>query len=557
MVAGELTRRTEWLRTALDAIAGTTAEPSPVLRAPDHGDAWSLAVASYVAAMRLEHDYAARFSREAAAALPASPDRGDPVVVLTLAALGIAAAGTGVAGRWDDIAPGLTASGDPVRDALPLLDGLDDSDCSRFAHYALAEAALALGRVGIAGRVPGVGSFERELAGHPFDTVIATLRARIAAFGGRMTEAQGHLAGLSPTGIERLDLLADATRSFVDGNTAHPAEVRALAARLARADTRGPDRIDSGCALLCGYGLLGVGDIVRSAELIAGHGWERAVIIDRAIVHELLVHAAIRAGDLPAAEAWLAAALEHFAGDPIADSTLDRARSRLLLAMGDAETAIEAAERSIHRAREEGRTVEEAEGEILVARARIAAGRRGEALRDLGRIVETVEPEGFRAVRLSAGRELRGTGRRLPPPRGRGRDALSARELQVLGLLVEGRETAEIATALHISPHTARVHVSRVLTAFGVASRVALVCRLATEEGDPAAAAASSGVLTSRQHAVVGEVARGFGNTDVAEHLGIAVRTVEKHLTEAMRRLGVTTRVALIARTAGLVGRAE
>ncbi|MGA9749671.1 MAG: helix-turn-helix transcriptional regulator, partial [Nocardioides sp.] len=65
----------------------------------------------------------------------------------------------------------------------------------------------------------------------------------------------------------------------------------------------------------------------------------------------------------------------------------------------------------------------------------------------------------------------------VEPPRGRragsvdGPASLTAREREVLGLLVAGRSYAEIGRALFISPKTVSVHVSHVLQKTGTASR--------------------------------------------------------------------------------------
>lgn len=51
-------------------------------------------------------------------------------------------------------------------------------------------------------------------------------------------------------------------------------------------------------------------------------------------------------------------------------------------------------------------------------------------------------------------------------------DQLSPRELEVLQLIARGLENAEIAAELHISPRTAKNHVSSVLAKLGLPSRV-------------------------------------------------------------------------------------
>ena len=51
-------------------------------------------------------------------------------------------------------------------------------------------------------------------------------------------------------------------------------------------------------------------------------------------------------------------------------------------------------------------------------------------------------------------------------------EQLSARELEVLRLIADGMENAEIAAVLNISPRTAKNHVSNILTKLGLPSRV-------------------------------------------------------------------------------------
>jgi DNA-binding NarL/FixJ family response regulator len=56
-----------------------------------------------------------------------------------------------------------------------------------------------------------------------------------------------------------------------------------------------------------------------------------------------------------------------------------------------------------------------------------------------------------------------------------GLDELTTREREVLGLVAEGRNNAEIAQTLHLSPLTAKTHVSRILMKLGARDRVQLV----------------------------------------------------------------------------------
>lgn len=58
-------------------------------------------------------------------------------------------------------------------------------------------------------------------------------------------------------------------------------------------------------------------------------------------------------------------------------------------------------------------------------------------------------------------------------------ETLTAREREVLGLLAEGLSNKEIATALHISEHTAKFHVNSILQKLSAQKRVEAVVRAA------------------------------------------------------------------------------
>ena len=71
--------------------------------------------------------------------------------------------------------------------------------------------------------------------------------------------------------------------------------------------------------------------------------------------------------------------------------------------------------------------------------------------------------------------------------------------------------------------------------------------RLARERPTPRLPA----TLTITERRILCDVAAGFSNAEIAEDYSIAVSTVRKHLENTYRKLGVTSRMAAIARLRG------
>lgn len=55
------------------------------------------------------------------------------------------------------------------------------------------------------------------------------------------------------------------------------------------------------------------------------------------------------------------------------------------------------------------------------------------------------------------------------------RRLLSEREIEIIRLIAEGKANREIATLLHLSPHTIKFHISKLMRDFGVSRRAELV----------------------------------------------------------------------------------
>jgi DNA-binding CsgD family transcriptional regulator len=56
--------------------------------------------------------------------------------------------------------------------------------------------------------------------------------------------------------------------------------------------------------------------------------------------------------------------------------------------------------------------------------------------------------------------------------------SLTERQQELLSLVAEGRTNAEIAVALHLSPHTVRTHLTNIFERLGVTTRAAAVARV-------------------------------------------------------------------------------
>ncbi len=110
-------------------------------------------------------------------------------------------------------------------------------------------------------------------------------------------------------------------------------------------------------------------------------------------------------------------------------------------------------------------------GHTLVEHARVLLARRTGDDRErasvlLGRALALAEDTGLEAVRARAA-ALGGDASpaRLPP------DGLSAREVEILGLVALGLSNRDIGARLHISEHTAANHIRSILRKTGCANR--------------------------------------------------------------------------------------
>ena len=548
---GDVNRETRFDLVLRHLMSGNA--PRPAIPASD--DVFDRALES------LMHFWDGDYESAASLAAVALRDASDPDArALACAAAALAVAGWFPAAHDPALVVDPRTGQDPLRAALSDIEHLTPAFVDPLSAL-LGEAALACARVRDAvDLIEQAGPPPEAIFGgpHPFLTFVWVLRTRVAAFHGDIAQArcladEAMKVAMSP--IEAI--LALSCSALVSGNADERTGTRSLIKKVAALPPP-TDAVTRGSFVLAAYGALALGDAALSAKLVLEAGGDADLsslrLIDRAVGLEMLVAAAVEAGDLDSAESWLgrlAPVREH----RIVAPTFDRATSRVRLLAGDLEGAVVFAERAVNRAKAEGRTIEATEGEMVRARARIAADDRGAAARDLATMVSDATSRGHLAIHRAAARELRHVGRRLPPVVASGWEGLSPREREVAVLVAEGHSNASLAHELFLSEHTVRIHVSRVLQAFGVATRSGVAATLAPairmrtgRTTDPAPLPD----LTDRQREVVALLVGGAGNKKIAESLGISSATVEKHVSAILQRWRVTSRTAIVALASGL-----
>ncbi|HNI71164.1 MAG TPA: LuxR C-terminal-related transcriptional regulator, partial [Marmoricola sp.] len=266
-------------------------------------------------------------------------------------------------------------------------------------------------------------------------------------------------------------------------------------------------------------------------------------LVDRALGFELLLVAALSAGDLDAAAVWVTR-LGELAADPIPAPVVDRALSRYAHATGSVDEAIVLVQRSLEACQEQGRALEAAEANLLLARYRIEVADIAVASRQLRELVAASDQRGHAAVRRSATVALGAARRRLPPVTGGGWAVLSPREAEVARMILAGTSTDRIAAELFLTPATIRLHTSRVLCAFAVPNRIGLLAAVSGQS--PRVPAVDwQATLTQRQIEVLALLAHAHSNQQIASELGISVKAVEKHVAGLRERLQAPSRFEL------------
>ena len=437
-----------------------------------------------------------------------------------------------------------------VRATLILSD--DEMLSDSWSAALVAEASMSVGRLDLAETVARRVWLASASTDPPEAVFAGQTLARALLFQGRLEEA-GALATRVEQAAQRHGLLAlqlvilgslayiDALRGRYDELSRHTTSIDALAARCPRS------YLVAGAMVLTAYALATAQRAQVAADvLLRGAGGPQLPsiqLVDRAYGYELLVTAALSLGDVAAARQWsdLAAVLTGLPRNGMAAAAIGRIRARLAVADGEvvagAILANQAAAIALGNA-----------GYLDAIRARLLAGSAllGDAhdtwparlalssARDQATLL------GATSLALLARRDLRSIGLRLI---GEPQAPMTPREREVAELVLTGASNTQIAATLAVSPRTVQSHVSRVLKVLDLPSRAAVPGVLRTDRYWDSATLP----LTPRQRQIADLVSRGYTNDGVARTLHVSIKTVEKHLGDIYRRLGIDSRTALAA----------
>ena len=441
-----------------------------------------------------------------------------------------------------------------VESAVVAILNLSDKDVSKdpWSAALTAEAAMSVGRLDLAETVAHR-VWSASAATEQAEAVFAgQALTRALLFQGRLEEASAlapHVDRAAQRhGLFVLQLVVRSSLAYVDALRGHHDELGRHVASIDELAARCPSSyFVAGSMVLTAYALATAQDAARAADvLLRGAGGPllgNIQLVDRAYGYELLVTAALSLGDIPAARHWgdLAVAITGLPRAGMAAAAIRRIKARLAVAEGQVAVGAMLAETAATIALDSAGHLDATHARLLAGSAMLsAADGNGSARLALSSAHDQATLLGATALALLARRDLRSIGLRLIG----GRQApMSPREREVAELLLAGNSNAQIADTLGVSPRTVQSHVSGVLKALDLPSRAAVPSVLGADQD----LGSQTQRLTPRQCQVADLISRGYTNDGAARTLHVSPKTIEKHLGDIYRRLGIHSRAALAA----------
>jgi DNA-binding NarL/FixJ family response regulator len=431
---------------------------------------------------------------------------------------------------------------------------LSDADLLKdaWAVALTAEAAMSVGRLDLAETLARrVWIVSRE--SDPPEAVFAgqTL-VRALLFEGRLADASLAAEPVKAAALRHeliaLLMVIEASLAYIDALGGRPDElVRRATSIDEMAGQCSSSYFVAGAMVLTAYALAAAQHGERAADILlrgaGGPHLPNIQLVDRVYGYELLVTVALSIGDVGAARQWSnqAAELTGLPAGGMAAAALRRTNARIAVATGEVTAGAVMAEQAAIIADVNAGHLDATRARLLAGSARLFdADDNWPARLELSDASEQARILGATSLALLARRDLRSIGLRLV---GEPQAPMTPREREVAELLLAGASNSQIAAALGVSPRTVQSHVSRILKTLDLPSRAAVprVLQPANETDHPRSQ------LTPRQRQVADLISRGYTNDGTARSLEVSVKTIEKHLGDIYRRLGLDSRSALAA----------
>lgn len=419
-------------------------------------------------------------------------------------------------------------------------------------RYLAAEAALSSGAFEVADTLVSEAGLEPGQVvapGAPPEAAIdgaalalQLLWARSSAFHGRAALVRAIHDGIHARAADvppRAHLVVLAIGCYGAALAADRDRATALADVVLQRARRDINYLSVGSCIYVGWALRALGQVQRAAALLvaaAGPDLRRCKIWDRAFISEVLVEAALDRGDRYGAAIIVtrATALQRY---PVAASAVTRARGAMARSDGLDDRAQDLASAAILLDQRAGAATEVLRGRVLEADALIST-LPADAARMFESIAREADATGNESLRRYAAQRWR-TLQHRDPGLVAGTAVMTARQREVVALVAEGHSNTAIAQVLFLSARTVQTHVSDLLRITGARSR-AEVAALAARGSASALVS-----LTPRQREIAGLIARGLRNAEIARALSLRDKTVENHVSEILRRLGLRSRAGV------------